>query len=83
MSLLGKGLLGAIRFYRALSSRRAPVCRFNPTCSQYAIDAIEAHGGLHGTFFAVRRIIRCHPWGGQGYDPVPTLAHKAEAQCSM
>ena len=83
MSLLGKGPLGAIRFYRALSSRRAPVCRFNPTCSQYAIDAIEAHGGLRGTFFAVRRIIRCHPWGGQGYDPVPTLAHKAEAQCSM
>ena len=83
MSLLGKGRLGAIRFYRALSSRRAPVCRFNPTCSQYAIDAIEAHGGLRGTFFAARRIIRCHPWGGQGYDPVPTLAHKAEAQCSM
>ena len=83
MSLLGTGLLGGIRFYRALSSRRAPVCRFDPTCSQYAIDAIKGHGGLRGTFFAVRRIIRCHPWGGQGYDPVPTLAHKAEAQCSM
>jgi len=83
MSLLGKGLLGGIRIYRLFSSHRVPVCRFDPTCSQYAVDAIEAHGGLRGTFFAARRIVRCHPWGGQGYDPVPTLAHKAEAQCSM
>ncbi len=82
MSLLGKGLLGGIRFYRMLSSRRAPVCRFDPTCSQYAIDAIKGHGGLRGTLFAVRRIIRCHPWGGQGYDPVPALVHEAEVQCS-
>jgi putative membrane protein insertion efficiency factor len=82
MSLLGKGLLGGIRLYRLFSSGRVPVCRFDPTCSQYAIDAIEGHGGLRGTFFTVRRIIRCHPWGGQGYDPVPTLVHEAEVQCS-
>lgn len=54
-------------------------CRFNPTCSEYAIEAIRSHGAFHGIILATRRILRCHPWGGFGYDPVPekhVLKHK-------
>mgnify|MGYP002239438652 CR=1 FL=1 len=46
-------------------------CRFVPTCSEYAIEAIKKHGPFKGLYLAVRRILRCHPWGGSGYDPVP------------
>ena len=46
-------------------------CRFHPTCSQYAIDAVKLHGPWRGSWRAIKRICRCHPWGGQGYDPVP------------
>ncbi len=62
-----------IRLYRLfLSPLLGPSkCRFHPTCSQYAIEAIEEWGILKGTWMAVRRISRCHPWGGFGFDPVP------------
>lgn len=46
-------------------------CRFQPSCSQYALDALARHGALRGSWLALRRILRCHPWGGHGYDPVP------------
>ncbi|QFT80844.1 Putative membrane protein insertion efficiency factor [Roseovarius sp. THAF27] len=46
-------------------------CRYQPTCSQYALDALRTHGGLKGGWLAARRIARCNPWGGCGYDPVP------------
>ena len=46
-------------------------CRYSPTCSAYAIEALKKHGAFHGTALAARRIARCHPWGGSGYDPVP------------
>ena len=46
-------------------------CRFHPTCSEYAAQAITAHGAVRGSWLALRRIGRCHPWGGSGYDPVP------------
>lgn len=46
-------------------------CRYLPTCSHYALEAIERHGALKGTALAGRRLLRCHPWGGEGYDPVP------------
>jgi hypothetical protein len=46
-------------------------CRFAPTCSEYALEALERHGALRGGWFALRRISRCHPWGGEGFDPVP------------
>ena len=46
-------------------------CRFDPSCSAYALDALQAHGAARGSLLALRRLARCHPWGGQGYDPVP------------
>ena len=46
-------------------------CRFQPTCSQYFLDAVDAHGPWRGSWLGLRRILRCHPWGGFGYDPVP------------
>lgn len=61
-----------IRFYQVcISPMTPPSCRFTPTCSQYAIEAIRRHGPLRGSWLALRRILRCHPWGGSGYDPVP------------
>ena len=46
-------------------------CRYQPTCSAYALEALEKHGALVGVYLIVRRLLKCHPWGGQGYDPVP------------
>ena len=46
-------------------------CRFSPTCSQYFLEAVEAHGAVRGSWLGIKRIARCHPWGGSGFDPVP------------
>ena len=65
-------LILPIKFYRrVISPMTPPSCRFTPTCSQYAIEAIQKHGPAKGLYYAIRRILRCHPWGGHGYDPVP------------
>jgi putative membrane protein insertion efficiency factor len=65
-------LMGAIRLYqRWISPWTPPSCRYTPTCSSYALKAIEIHGARRGGWLAFRRLMRCHPWGGQGYDPVP------------
>lgn len=65
-------LLLPIYFYRAcISPLTPPSCRFTPTCSAYAVEAIKKYGPFKGLYLAVRRILRCHPWGGSGYDPVP------------
>ena len=65
-------LVAPIRFYqRHLSPLHPPPRPFTPTCSQYAVEALRKHGPLPGLYLAVRRILRCHPWGGSGYDPVP------------
>jgi len=61
-----------VRAYRlVLSPWFGRNCRFEPTCSVYALQALETHGGIRGAWLAVRRIMRCHPWGADGYDPVP------------
>lgn len=71
-SVLTWALLIPIYFYRTcISPLTPPSCRFTPTCSQYALEAIRKHGPIRGLYLAVRRILRCHPWGGSGYDPVP------------
>jgi hypothetical protein len=65
-------LRGVIRVYQlVLSPLLGPTCRFTPSCSQYAMEALARHGVLAGGWLALRRILRCHPWGGMGYDPVP------------
>ena len=70
--LLIRLLTAPIHFYRHyISPLTPPACRFTPTCSQYAIEAIEKHGPIRGLWLALRRLLRCHPWGGSGYDPGP------------
>lgn len=65
-------LIAPIRFYQlCISPHTPPSCRFTPTCSNYAIEAIRKHGPIKGTALAAWRILRCNPWGGSGYDPVP------------
>ena len=65
-------LLKLIRFYRKhLSPARPPCCRFIPTCSEYAMQAIEKYGAVKGSWLALRRLLRCHPFCKGGYDPVP------------
>jgi putative membrane protein insertion efficiency factor len=66
-------LRGAIRAYQLLLSPvLPPSCRFLPTCSEYAMEVIARYGALKGGALALKRLSRCHPWGGSGYDPVPS-----------
>ncbi len=61
-----------IQGYKLIVSPWLPsACRFTPTCSQYALEAFRRHGVFKGFYLTARRILRCHPWGGSGYDPVP------------
>ena len=61
-----------VRFYQiCISPLKPSCCRFTPTCSQYALEALRKYGVFKGTWLAIKRILRCHPWGGSGYDPVP------------
>ena len=69
---LSRPLIGLVKLYRlAISPWLGMNCRFQPTCSEYAIEALQKHGVFRGTWLAAKRIGRCHPWGGSGYDPVP------------
>jgi putative membrane protein insertion efficiency factor len=69
---LGKFFISLIRLYQgAISPYFLPSCRYTPTCSAYGIEAIQRHGPFRGSWFALKRILSCHPWGGSGYDPVP------------
>ncbi len=78
--MLRRVLIQVVRFYqRGISPFTPSACRYVPTCSEYARQALERHGALRGGWLAVRRILRCHPWGGQGHDPVPDLPARGGA----
>jgi putative membrane protein insertion efficiency factor len=72
-------LLGAVSFYRyAISPLRPPSCRYFPSCSAYAIEAIQIHGAGRGSWMALRRLLRCHPFHAGGHDPVPPRVASAD-----
>lgn len=70
-SLAARGILVGIHGYQWARAGRPSPCRYWPTCSNYAAEAVERHGALRGSWLAFRRLLRCHPWGGSGVDPVP------------
>jgi putative membrane protein insertion efficiency factor len=68
---------GAIRGYRYVTASRPSPCRYEPTCSAYALEAVERHGAVKGGALAAGRLLRCHPWAGVGVDPVPGSVREA------
>ena len=72
LQLLAIPFILLIKIYQVLLSPLIPPsCRFIPTCSQYSVEALKKYGILKGSWLSIKRILRCHPWGGSGYDPVP------------
>ena len=71
MSPPARALHRLVRGYQVLTASRPSPCRYWPTCSAYALEALEVHGALRGSWLTLRRVGRCHPWGGAGVDPVP------------
>ena len=71
MSVAASALIGGVRLYQQVRAGRASACRYWPTCSSYAVEAVERHGAGRGSWLAARRLARCHPWAGHGLDPVP------------
>jgi putative membrane protein insertion efficiency factor len=70
--ILSFPFIGLIKVYQTIISPwMGPSCRYTPTCSQYGIEAIKKYGPLKGGWLTIKRILRCHPWGGHGHDPVP------------
>ncbi|MBL4734609.1 MAG: membrane protein insertion efficiency factor YidD [Flavobacteriales bacterium] len=70
--MLSKAIVGMIKVYQiVISPLYVSTCRYSPTCSTYAQEALLKHGPLKGTFLSIKRILSCHPWGSHGYDPVP------------
>lgn len=70
--IIGTIFILVIRFYQICISPILPAtCRYTPTCSHYGLEAIKKHGPFKGGYLAARRILSCHPWGGNGHDPVP------------
>jgi putative membrane protein insertion efficiency factor len=77
MSLAALVLRALVRLYQLCFAGLFPAsCRFEPSCSHYAMEALRQHGAMRGTVLTVRRVLRCNPWGGMGYDPVPAPRHE-------
>jgi putative membrane protein insertion efficiency factor len=76
MSPIARLLRWFVRLYQRVTDGRPSPCRYVPTCSNYALDALEQHGAVRGSALTVRRLFRCHPWGGHGWDPVPEGKHR-------
>lgn len=71
-----------LRFYQlAISPMMTPSCRFYPSCSNYALEALDVHGAARGSWLALRRVCRCHPWHPGGHDPVPGTSHSSTTAC--
>jgi uncharacterized protein len=75
LSPAAHGARALVRGYQRAFAWRASPCRYVPTCSTYTVEAIEVHGAVRGVWLGARRLARCHPWGGQGWDPVPARSH--------
>jgi len=70
--MIARLLVLLVRGYQnTIGTVMSPVCRYAPSCSAYSVEALQRHGALKGSWLTVRRLLRCNPWGGQGYDPVP------------
>ncbi|MDR6241683.1 membrane protein insertion efficiency factor YidD [Aureibacter tunicatorum] len=77
--MVGKIIIAFVRFYQySISPLSPPSCRFTPTCSAYMIEAVKKHGAIKGFWLGIKRISKCHPWGGCGYDPVPDKKKAAD-----
>ncbi|HEV8026652.1 MAG TPA: membrane protein insertion efficiency factor YidD [Stellaceae bacterium] len=79
VSLVLRGLIRAYQLF--LSPLVGPTCRYLPSCSDYAATAIRRHGAVAGSWLALKRLLRCHPWGGSGYDPVPPAPPRVSPAC--
>jgi len=75
---VARALRGAVRTYQAARAGRPSPCRFEPSCSTYAVEALERHGAARGSWLALRRLSRCRPLGGHGWDPVPDVSRPAD-----
>jgi len=80
LSYVLKALITVYKY--VVSPLLGPKCRYLPTCSSYAIEAIEIHGPIKGGWLGFKRILRCHPWGDSGYDPVPPLGKNGSKDCN-
>ena len=80
LSYILKALITVYKY--VISPLLGPKCRYLPTCSSYMMEAIDIHGPFYGSWLGVKRILRCHPWGGKGYDPVPGKGSKGSENCN-
>lgn len=71
-------IIRPVRAYQSIFAGRPSPCRFEPSCSQYTVEAVSEYGAFRGSFMGVRRILRCNPWGGFGWDPVPPKQHHVD-----